>query len=148
MSLPDGRHFTAAVFACHDGTPYPEDWPDRWADLVALCDTVRDLWGGSVRVVSGYRTLAHNQQLIDADNARGSHQVASGSWHMEGRAADLCPAAGPADLAQFWRVIKQALADGKLPTLGGYAMYPVSGWVHVDCRPKPDDGHVATWPGT
>lgn len=148
MSLSDGRYFKVSELACHDGTPYPEEFADRLPIVMGLLDAIRYAYGSPIRIVSGYRSPAHNNALIAADEAKGSHQVASGSQHVEGRAADICPLAGPADLAQLWRVVRQELADGNLPELGGLAMYPVSGWIHVDVRPKPDDGHVATWIGT
>ena len=147
--LPDGRWFKASEMACHDEarTPYPPAFRDRWLVLCDLLYRIRDAWGGPINIVSGYRTPEHNGRLLSDSAKRGSHGVASSSQHVEGRAADICPATGPSELGQLWRVIKAALADGRLPTLGGYAYYPVSGWIHVDCRDRPTDGHVATWVG-
>jgi uncharacterized protein YcbK (DUF882 family) len=144
--LPDGRHFTAAEFACHDGTPYPEAWRDRWIALRDLCDAIRDLWGGPLIVVSGFRTVAHNQELIDDDTKKGSHGVASGSMHIIGSAADLRTTHGPADAPQLLRVILTAYEDKKLPLLGGAALYPESNWVHVDTF-RATDGHLRRWSG-
>lgn len=148
-SLADGRHFTVAEMACHDGTPYPEDFADRLAMLFEVLDVIRDAWGGSLTVVSGYRSPAHNQELIEADAERGSHQVASGSQHVEGRAADLRTANGPADVPHLLRVVETLYADGKIPALGGIGDYPVSDWVHVDVRPRDpvNSAHVARWRG-
>jgi len=84
--------------------------------------------------------------LVDADEAKGSHQVASGSEHVEGRANDLRPV-HPALLKDFWAMIQEMIAANELPMLGGYGYYPVSGWVHVDTRPRPADGHIAHWSG-
>jgi len=144
--LPDGRHFKAAEFASHDGRPYPENWADRWAALVSLCDAIRDLWGGPLIVVSGYRSPEHNRALIEADAAKGAHGVASGSQHVVGNAADLRTTHGPNDVPQLLRVILTAHEDGKLPLLGGVGDYKVSNWVHVDtyCHP---DGHLRRWRG-
>lgn len=143
--LPDGRHFKVSEFACHDGTPYPEEWADRWAKLVGLCDAIRDAWGRPLTVVSGYRTLAHNQALVDADEARGSHQVASGSFHMEGMAADLRPETAE-DVPQLLALVLELYGNGELPDLGGTTDYPVSCWVHVDTG-KTSDGRLRRWVG-
>ncbi len=146
--LPDGRHFKASEFACHDPsrTPYPEDWLDRWITLRDLCDAIRDLWGGPLVVVSGYRTPDYNADLIALDAGKGSHGVMSSSQHIEGRAADLRTLHGDDDVPQLLRVVLEAQRDGKLPTLGGVGDYPQSGWVHVDTL-KATDGHLRRWRG-
>jgi Peptidase M15 len=144
--LLDGKYFNVSEMACHDGTQYPLEFADRWAILSPVLDAIREGWGSPVRIVSGYRSPAHNASLIAADDARGSHQVASGSQHVEGRAADLCPAEGPREIARFHQVILQLHLAGKLEALGGCAVYPTSGWVHVDVRPQVPPGHLATWP--
>jgi uncharacterized protein YcbK (DUF882 family) len=145
--LADGRHFTVEEMKCHDGTPYPAEWGDRLATLFGVMDMIRDAWGGPLTVVSGYRSPAHNQALIEQDEANGSHQVASGSQHIEGRAADLRTANGPQDVPQLMRVINQLYSDGKIPALGGIGDYPTSNWVHIDVRPQAPLGHVARWRG-
>src|SRR6202142_1857788 len=144
--LVDGRHFTVAEMACHDGTPYPEEFADRLAKLFRVLDAIRDAWNGPVRIVSGYRSPEHNAALIEADEAKGSHQVASGSMHVGGMAADICPLEGPHEIQQFHVVIMDAYHAGKLPELGAQALYPLSGWVHVDVRDQVPVGHLATWP--
>ena len=143
--LPDGRHFRVSEFTSHDGVPYPEEWADRWAKLVGLCDAIRDAWGRPLTVVSGYRSPAHNQDLIDADEARGSHQVASGSYHVDGMAADLRPETAD-EVPQLLALVLQLYGNGELTDLGGTADYPVSCWVHVDLG-KTTDGHLRRWIG-
>lgn len=96
--------------------------------------------------MSGYRTAGYNMGLIDADDARGVHGVASGSWHIVGQAADLRTANGAGDVPQLLRVILEMYTVGKLPWLGGVGDYPVSNWVHVDTR-KSSDGHLRRWSG-
>jgi uncharacterized protein YcbK (DUF882 family) len=145
MSLPDGRHFKYVDAACHDGTPYPEEWPDRWADSVGLADECRDEYGDELIPVSWYRSKAHNLALIAADNAKGTHGVASGSEHVEGKAVDLRPVRG--DAAGLYRILMAAHAAGRLKRLGGIGLYVVSNWVHVDCYHAPD-GHLRKWLGT
>jgi uncharacterized protein YcbK (DUF882 family) len=148
VTLPDGRHFKAIEFSCHDAarTPYPEEFLDRWIALRDLCDAIRDLWGGPLLVVSGYRTPDYNADLIALDAGKGSHGVASSSQHIEGRAADLRTKLGAVDVPQLLRVILNAHQDGKLPTLGGVGDYHASGWVHVDTL-KATDGHLRRWRG-
>lgn len=145
--LVSGRHFSPAEFACHSGVPYPEDWGDRWELLVGLCDKIRDLWGGPLVVVSGYRTPDYNADLIMMDAGKGAHGVASSSQHIQGNAADLATTRHAFDVAQLYRVILTAYEDKKLPELGGLGLYPISGWCHVDTFKAPD-GHLRKWTGT
>jgi uncharacterized protein YcbK (DUF882 family) len=146
--LADGRHFKVSELSCHDEarTPYPEEFADRLPPLMTLLDAIRDAWHDAILIVSGYRTPEHNAALIAAQEARGTHQVASSSQHIEGRAADLRPVSG--DASQLYRVIRAAHDAGKLPGLGGIGLYVQSNWVHCDCRPLPPDGHLAAWLGT
>jgi uncharacterized protein YcbK (DUF882 family) len=145
VSLPDGRHFKVSAAACHDGTPYPEEWPDRWAASCGLADECRDEWGGPLEAVSWYRSPAHNEALIKDDAARGVHGVASGSEHVEGYAIDLRPIGG-GDAGALYRKLMRARAMGRLKSLGGIALYPESNWVHVDTHQAPD-GHLRRWTG-
>lgn len=145
MSLPDGRWFKLEEFRSHDGATVP-NWPEAWLTLVGLCDAVRDEWGGPLQVISGYRSPAWNRALVDADAAKGTHGVASGSYHTRLEAADLRPVGG-GDAAMLHRTILSAHLAGRLPTLGGIGLYPASNWVHVDCH-RAADGHLRRWLGT
>lgn len=134
------RWFHVSEFACHDGTPYPEAWLDRLDALCSQLDIVRGKWGGPLRVVSGYRTLAHNVQVGGA----------SASQHVDGRAADIAPmVAGSmmgACVADLHSRIMRALGVGELPLIGGVGYYPAK-WVHLDIRARPASGHIARWEG-
>jgi uncharacterized protein YcbK (DUF882 family) len=143
--LPAGRHFKPSEFACRDGTPYPETWANQWAALVGLCDAIREAWGGPLAVVSGYRSLAHNQALIDADEAKGTHGAVSGSYHLLGMAADLRPVGG-GDASALHRLVLAEYGAGRLRELGGLGLYPSSNWIHVDLG-KATDGHLRRWLG-
>lgn len=147
LPLTDGRHFKVSEFACHDEakTPYPPEWADRWEVLVSLCDRIRDAWGRPLAVVSGYRTPDHNAALVALDDAAGSHQVASGSYHVQGMAADLRPETAD-EVPQLLALVLKLYENGELPELGGTADYPVSCWVHVDCGKAPDQ-HLRRWVG-
>ena len=140
MTLPASRFFGSEEFRCKDSSPYPEAWPDRWATLSALCDAIRDAWGGPLVVVSGYRTDAYNKRL----SATG-HHVASSSQHVEGRAADLQPKFIQTVVTPVFALHEMILRlhqHGDLPTLGGLGIY--DGWVHVDFFAAPD-GHLRRW---
>lgn len=145
MKLPDGVHFKFSDFACHDGTPYPEDFVEQWTGLIGICDAIREQWGAPLTVVSGYRTPRYNSDLVAADEERGTHQVASGSYHIIGQAADLRPET-VAQVPQLLKLVLSMKQAGELPLLGGVASYPVSAWVHIDTGLTPD-GHLRRWTG-
>lgn len=134
------RWFHVAEFSCHDGTPYPDAWMDRLDALCSQLDNIRAAWGGPLRVVSGYRTLAHNVQVGGA----------SASQHVKGNAADIAPLVPSATIhacvADLHSRIMRSLGLGLLPLIGGVGYYP-GRWVHVDIRPRPTDGHIARWDG-
>ncbi len=141
MALPDGRWFKVAEAACHDGTPYPEDWVAQWGLSCGLADSCRDAYGDALSAVSWYRTPAYNAEKAGKSK---SHQVASGSEHVKGLAIDLRPVRG--DASVLYRLLMGAHDAGKLPLLGGIGFYPVSNWVHVDAF-KAADGHLRKWFG-
>lgn len=142
LALPASQFFAPSEFACHDGTPFPAAWDDRWTLLVLrLCDPVRRLWGGPLTVVSGYRSQAYNDSLI-----RAGHHPAADSQHIEGHAADLRPAPvdGRDTVLEFHDMILRAYEVGQIPQLGGLGLYPASQWVHIDTFKAPD-GHLRRW---
>ena len=136
-------HFTVEEFASHDGTPYPtkqadeasgETWlVERLEPLCDVLETLRaELGGAPISIISGYRSPAHNARVGGAEK----------SQHMEGRAADISvkgftPAQVHAALL--------ALFEAREIEIGGLGAYP--GWVHVDVRPRPMNGHLAQWVG-
>jgi len=140
--LQDGRWFKVSEAACHDGTPFPEDWEEQWRLSCGLADACRDEYGDALIAVSWYRTEAWNAKLAK-DSA--AHQVASGSYHMKGLAIDLRPVRGNASL--LYPVLRHAYDAGRLPMLGGIGLYPASNWVHVDAFKAPD-GHLRIWLGS
>lgn len=136
------NYFTDAELACHDGTPYPDFYADRRVTLLSMMNKIREAHGGPVQAVSVYRSPAYNARLAEDSQA---HQVASGSQHVQGRAADLRPVNGTCE--DFYQEIMALYRSGQLPELGGIALYPESRWVHVDTH-RADDGHLRTWHGT
>ncbi len=151
--LPAGKWFHPSEFRCKDGTPYPVAWIARWIRVRDLCDVARELWGGPLIVVSGYRTPEHNNKLIRDDELKGAHGVASGSYHLTGDAADLRTKQGAVDVPQLKRVLLNAYDDDRVilghrirALLGGIGDYPVSGWLHIDTH-MAADGHLRRWRG-
>lgn len=141
--LEDGQYLTVDEAGCHDGTPYPEEWGDRWAILRDTFHPIRVEWGGPLIVVSGYRTHAYNQRVAGADK----------SQHPEGRALDIKPG-GLTPLNRIRRVVELhelilvLRRAKKLPHLRGLGYYPGK-WCHIDTRPADPTrpSYLATWTG-
>lgn len=138
----NSRHFTVQEFACDDGTDYPAEWIDsRLQKLCGALDVIREAWGGPIVVVSGYRTPDYNERLRARSNGVAEH-----SQHPQGRAADIGPVPRTREnVARLHKLIERLITQGKLDDVGGLGPYP--GWVHVDVRDKPADGHIARWVG-
>lgn len=148
--LTPGKYFKAEEMECRDGTPYPEAFEIRWQVLKMELDTIREAFGGPLIIVSGYRSPQHNVNIGGA----------SASQHVEGRAVDLRPFKrnlSIGDIHRLHSIVNSLLSEGKLPAVGGVGVYPLvrdkktkllfPGWVHVDTRPRPADGHIARWEG-
>jgi len=142
MSTQITEHFTLEEFACHDGTPYPQEWvADRLTPLCQMLEVVRAAASAKfghdapMHTLCGYRTEAYNQHLIDT-----GHGAASGSQHQFGRATDTTMfSLPPANLHALFLELYRA---GKIPALGGLGIYP--GWVHADIRERVN-GHLSQW---
>jgi len=132
--------YTADDLKCHDGTPYPDEFKqDRLPELMSL---LRGIWEiHPFDIVSAYRSPAYNAKLAGKSTA---HQVASGSYHVQGQACDLRPR--DCSVLEFQHAIIAAHSFGDLPEMGGTGIYPVSNWVHVDTGHAPD-GHLRRWTG-
>jgi len=76
---------------------------------------------GPVEVVSGYRSPESNAYLREVSDG-----VAQNSFHMSGRAVDLCFPDRPL------RLLRKAALSLRA---GGVGYYPGSGFVHVDTGP-------------
>lgn len=95
--------------------------------LVDLVHTLAEcLGGGTVQVISGYRSPATHEMLRAADPGG----VAASSLHVSGEAIDL-----HVDGRPLHQVREAALALGG----GGVGYYPRSGFVHLDI------GRVRVW---
>lgn len=105
------RNFRVREFACKDGT----DTVLIDDDLVLLLQQLRDHFGKSVTINSGYRTPEHNAKVGGAKT----------SLHLKGMAADIVVSGeAPLTVAQY--------AEHLMPDRGGIGLY--IGRVHVDTR--------------
>jgi uncharacterized protein YcbK (DUF882 family) len=108
-------HFSRAEFRSKDGMGHPD--LETLYRLVAHLEVLRCICGSRpMRIISGYRTPAHNRKVGGATQSR----------HLVGDAADL---------PQGYATVQQAEAAGfdGIGTKGKWA-------VHVDLR-----GHPARW---
>jgi uncharacterized protein YcbK (DUF882 family) len=140
------RYFSLEEFRCHSGEPYPAAWvADRWKALTDALDSIRDAWDGPLIVVCGYRTAAYNEALAKASAARngGTSGVALNSQHVQGRAADVRPAAPTVERVAELHRLTRDLYDRGVIRIGGLGKYV--GWIHVDVRASE---RLATWGGT
>jgi uncharacterized protein YcbK (DUF882 family) len=125
-------HLTWKELACKDGTPYPVNWRENRAVVLAReFEEIRRLCGGKpIVVLSAYRTVVYNRKIGGAKY----------SQHIQGRALDLRPPAGMPVSVFHHRILQYAKAgESKLRGLGLYATF-----VHVDIRPTPG---LVRWTG-
>ena len=89
------------------------------ANLQTLCDNtlqpIRDLYGKSIQVNSGYRSLALNKAIGGATN----------SQHMEGKAADITAGSRDANKTLFAKIVASDIPFDQLIDEKDYQ------WIHV-----------------
>jgi hypothetical protein len=125
----DLNEFTASETATRkgiDNTP-PPVVTEKLRMLAATLEQVRSLLGGnSIRISSGYRSLALNQHI-------GSSHT---SAHIFGYAADFtCPAFGtPLEVAK--KIAGSNLKFDQLICEGVSQSKPEGVWIHISCDPK------------
>ena len=141
------QHFSLDEFACHDGTPYPSEWiSTRLPALVKILEAIRAAVDAKIHIMCGFRTAEENQRLRLKGLRGEGHMtgVAKHSQHMEGRAADIQAFGVPVKV--LYSDIMRLYEEGKLPDLGGVALYEGLGFVHVDSY-RMADGHLRRWFG-
>lgn len=121
------KNFNLHEFACNDGTPVPKNLLPNVERLAANLQIIRDTIGEPLRILSAYRTPAHNRKVGGKPN----------SMHLQAIAADLaCASKSP---RQLHAIIEKLIAEKKIAQ-GGLGLY--KGFVHYDVR-----GRKARWNG-
>ncbi len=105
------KNFKVSEFACKDGSDnIPIDM-----ELVGWLQQIRDHFGASVTITSGYRSSSHNEKIGGATD----------SYHLYGRAADIVVSGhAPKEVAQY------AASIG----VRGIELNAPYGYVHIDTR--------------
>ena len=133
MSNGPSIHLSWEELRCRDGEPYPLVWrTNRILPLAMEFEIIRALCGNKpIRVLSAYRTPAHNARI---GGARYSE-------HVQGRALDLAPPVGMSVL-EFAELINTRAGhlDSWIRGIGVYA-----GFVHIDTREAED---LVRWIGS
>jgi hypothetical protein len=97
--------------------------------------------GIRLQIISGYRSPAYNQSLIDAGKG-----AAKNSLHMSGLALDCARSSYGSDFASGENFIKLASQEGS----GGIGTYDT--WIHIDAGPRRKwtqlsrDNQLSHWP--
>ena len=120
-------NFHIDEFKCKDRkrSQVPKKYHKNVLHLAKNLQVIRDHFGVSISITSGYRTPAHNRAVGGASN----------SQHLYGTAADFAvPGKTP---KQVRKAMLSLIKQGKLEE-GGVGLYP--SWMHYDVR-----GHAARW---
>lgn len=121
------KNFNLIEFACHDGTPVPEELIPNCQILANNLQVIRDEIDAPLFILSGFRTESHNNKV-------GGEK---GSFHKKAMAADITsPKYTPAGLRE---VIYRLIKEGKIKE-GGVGAYRT--FTHYDVR-----GFKARWKG-
>lgn len=119
------NNFSLNEFRSKDGAEFPPQVVDNIVTLAEALQVVRDHFGKSITITSGYRSPAHNRKV-------GGAQA---SLHISGKAADfVVKGVHPDKVAD---AIEELIAQGKMPE-GGLGRYNT--WTHFDIR-----GSKARW---
>ena len=107
--------------SCKDGTQYPARFiaDGRVFRLAQVFESIREMYGLPIIVLSAYRSITHNRKIGGAKN----------SQHTHGRALDLAPPAG-ININHFYEDIRQNVSMFGITGIGRYKTF-----VHVDIRP-------------
>lgn len=119
------KNFQLSEFACHDGTPVPDELLDNVKLLAQNLQVLRDDIGESITILSGYRSKEWNKKVGGKKN----------SMHMKAMAGDLTTKSFTPK--QLHAKIEKLISTGKMKQ-GGLGLYP--GFVHYDVR-----GEKARW---
>ena len=130
----------------HPAKPYPAEWEaTRLPPLKRTLEVIRHEAGDHpYTILCGYRDADYNDYLRERglQGERNATGVARDSRHKYGDAADGVIYGMGAHVLHS--LIIELWDSGKLPELGGVALYERLGFVHVDTH-KAADGHLRRW---
>lgn len=108
-------HSATAVAKGIDNSPSPDIEARLNALIDSILDRVRELWGGPLRVNSGYRCPALNAAVGGAPDSR----------HMKGEAADITTGSKDANRRLFRIIVECGLEFDQLIDEKNYS------WLHI-----------------
>lgn len=107
-------HFDSDEFKCHCCGKLPQHGISK--ELITLLEQIRNVFGKSITITSGYRCEHHNREVGGAKK----------SQHMDGIAADIKVTGVPAHEVHAY------LSEHFDDKIGGLGKY--KNWTHVDVR--------------
>lgn len=149
--------FTLEEMICKSGKPYPAKFVKSgvWDRLRHDLNALRYRYGYALNTISGYRDPDYNVELREASilrhmdsgltraQAEKASGVAKNSRHMYGEAVDLRPSVGTA--VHLYALGMSMIEAGELKNIGAMRLYERENWVHLDVRPRKQDGSITTW---
>ena len=118
---PKSKYFKLSEFHSKDGVKVPDKYYCNLQELMNNLDVLREELKTTIRINSGFRSVAHNKAVGGVSN----------SEHLYGKAADLnVPALSPKKVKD---TIETLIKAGKMKE-GGVGLYPT--FVHYDIRGK------------
>lgn len=119
---PRTKHFSAAEFACRDGTPVPPKYYKSTQRLMEQLEVLREGLGGvAIHVNSGYRSPRYNKRV-------GGKRF---SKHKLGQAADIMVAGRSPEVVA--NTIEFLIGKGRMKQ-GGLGRY--GNFTHYDIRQR------------
>jgi uncharacterized protein YcbK (DUF882 family) len=115
------ENFNLTEFASKDGSAFPEDVKVNLSELAKNLQALRDHFGRSITITSGYRSPAHNVRIGGARD----------SFHVRGMAADI--QISGVTPQSVYNAIELLIKTGKMKE-GGLGLY--KDFCHYDIRGK------------
>lgn len=115
------ENFSLLEFRSKDGSSFPADIVKNLTILAEQLQQLRNHFGKSVAITSGYRSPSHNLKIGGAKD----------SFHVRGMAADIQIQGVSPKLV--YNAIELLIKSGKMIE-GGLGLY--DSWVHYDFRGK------------
>ena len=116
------RNFHRKEFDCKDGTKVPEEFKNNLVKLAVNLQVLRDDFGSSLVISSGYRTPKYNKRVGGATLSQ--HLTASASDLSQNKETPL----------ELYKRIERLIKQGKMHN-GGLGLYNT--FVHYDIRQEP-----------